>query len=47
MRELNWPQYWYKYISGLVIRELNQVCAEKSGQVIGDILTLTWSKVDK
>ena len=34
MREFNGPQDWYKYISGLVICELNEVCPEKSGQVM-------------
>ena len=38
MREFNGPQDWYKYISVLVIRELNEVCPEKSGQVMREFL---------
>ena len=38
MREFNGPQNWYKNISGLVIRELNEVCPEKSGQVMREFL---------
>ena len=34
MREFNGPQDWFKYIIGLVRRELNEVCPEKSGQVM-------------
>ena len=38
MREFNGPQEWYKYISDLVIRELNEVRPEKSGQVMREFL---------
>ena len=38
MREFNGPQDLYKNISGLVIRELNEVCPEKSGQVMPELL---------
>ena len=38
MREINGPQVWYKYIGGLVIRELKEVCSEKSGQVMREFL---------
>ena len=37
MREFNGPQVSYKHVGGLVIRELNEVCLEKSGQVIRGI----------
>ena len=37
MREFNWPHDWYKYICGLVMRELDEACPEKSGQVMRDI----------
>ena len=37
MREFNGPQDSYKYISGQVIRELNEVCPVKNGQVIREI----------
>ena len=36
MREFNGPQFGYKYLGGLVIRELNEVCPEKSGQVMSE-----------
>ena len=38
MREFNGPNDWYKHISGLVIREINEVCLEKSGQVMRELL---------
>ena len=38
MREFNGPHGWCKYISGLVIRELNEVCTEKSGRVMREFL---------
>ena len=36
--EFNGPQDWYKYISGIVIRDLNEVCPAKSGQVMRKFL---------
>ena len=38
MREFNGRQVLYKYIYGLVKRELNEVCPEKSGQVMREFL---------
>ena len=38
MREFNGPQDWCKNTSGLVIRELNEVCTEKSVQVMREFL---------
>ena len=38
MREFNGPQDWHKYISCLVIRELNEVWPEKNGQVMREFL---------
>ena len=38
MREFNGQQDWCNYIIGLVIRELNEVCTEKSGQVMLEFL---------
>ena len=39
MREFNESQDWYKkIISGLVMRELNEVCPEKSVQVMREFL---------
>ena len=39
MREFNGPQDWYKkIISGLVMRELHEVCLDKSGQVKREFL---------
>ena len=38
MREFNGPNDWYKYISGLVRREINEVWLEKSGQVRREFL---------
>ena len=38
MREINEPLVWYKYIGGLVIRELNEVCPDKSAQVMREFL---------
>ena len=38
MREFNGPHDRYKYISGLVIRELDEACPEKSGQVMLEFL---------
>ena len=37
MREFNGPNDWYKYLSGLVIRELDKACPEKSGQVMREL----------
>ena len=37
MREFSGPQDWYKYIGGVVIRELNEVCPAKSGQVMREL----------
>ena len=44
MREFNGPKDWYKHVGGLVIRELNEVCLEKSGQVMRGTSGL-WLKV--
>ena len=38
MREFNGPQDLYKYLSGLVIRELNEVGPEKSGQEMREFI---------
>ena len=38
MREFNGPQDWYKYLTGLVIRELKEVYPEKSAQVMREFL---------
>ena len=44
MRKFNGPQDWYKYLSGLVIRELNEVCPEKCGQVMREFLGVKWPR---
>ena len=38
MREFNGPQDWHKNLSGLVMRELNEVCSEKCGQVMREFV---------
>ena len=40
MRDINGPQVLNKYIGGLVIREINEVCPEKSGQVMREFLVV-------
>ena len=38
MREFNGRQDWYKYKNSRVIRELNEVWSEKSGQEMHEFL---------
>ena len=40
MDEFNGPQDWYKYISGRVIREFNELCPEESSQVMREFLVV-------
>ena len=52
MHEFNWPQDWYKYISGRVISEFNELCPEQSSQVMREFLVVlefiyaSWTQPD-